>query len=141
MKPLFAFAILLMVTPVQAATPSDDAPAVFQRMCNAGQLKKGMNLILTYRNGHKLWANLKAEGNGHASVEWIISNAAGKTIPSVLVKSNSGPRAAEYPGKCYRCVKSPSGPASDDSNCHEIPCPVHVPCCNNNGHDLWCCIH
>ena len=145
MKRFFvALSLLTCVSLLRAADLNihvvGDARPAFEKLMVSDQLKKGMNLVLTTPNGQKIWANMKSDGNGNATFDWVITDMADRVVPSLLIRiasASAGPRFADYPGECYECSKSPDGPASGDPNCHKVPCPVHVPCCKNNH---WCCI-
>jgi hypothetical protein len=127
----FFIAIFLLAA---AATTyaAEDAHTIFKRMWDADQLHKGMNLIQTYPNGQKLWADLKAD-NGYAIVNWVVTDAAGKQIPSVVFNKR-GQRESRILNEIDKCtVCDPDG-----KNCKVADCPMRVPCCSNHH---WCCIH
>jgi hypothetical protein len=138
------FVALLLFASVSLATAADitlrvvgDARQPFQTMLNANKLRNGMNLILTDPTGVKIWANLKKEGK-FSRVDWVMTDMAGKTLESFLVKIEyASPRSQE--GKCWDCKKSPDGPAGPP-NCTEVPCPIHIPCCQDPLHPLQCCV-
>jgi hypothetical protein len=107
-----------------------DARPTFQRMMNADELKSGMNLIST-ADGRKVWANLKNQG-GDAVVDWVVTDMAGATLPSSMVRIHTvGTQRSEE--RCLQCVELPNG----TRQCHEVPCPIRVPCCSNHHR---CCI-
>ena len=105
----------------------------FKTMWNADRLKNGMNLFATDPTGLKLFADLKGQG-GFATFDWVFTDAAGRALPSSLVKienvTTGTPRSEEL---CLQCTEPPHGPRV----CHEVPCPIRVPCCPNHH---ACCI-
>jgi hypothetical protein len=126
---LFVSASLLSAADLTIVINGDARPT-FQRMLTADELKSGMNLIAT-ANGRKVWANLKNQG-GDALVDWVITDMSGATVASSLVRIQTAgtPRSEE---RCLQCVEMPNG----SRQCHEVPCPIRVPCCSNHHH---CCI-
>ena len=134
-----ALFLLMAVSMLQAGDMTlrivGDARPRFQTMMKADELRNGMNLVQTDQ-GIKLWANLKKHG-AFSDVEWVMTDAAGKTLPSSFVTiEGSGPHYADYPGQCYRCTEPTTGPRV----CTPIPCPVHVPCCQDPKKPMRCCI-
>src|SRR5437764_15250820 len=89
MKRCFVALLLFAAAAVaHAVTPAnEDAGKIFQRLWDANQIHSGLNLILTYPNRQKLWADVKAE-NGYAVLNWVRTDAAGKTIPTVIIGKN-----------------------------------------------------
>ena len=137
-KPLFLLVVLLTAVPLaQAADVTlrivGDARPQFKTMMSADQLKNGMNLLSTDPTGVKLWANLKSQG-GFIAVDWAMTDLSGKALESSLVRiesaSSGSPRSEE---RCLECTEPKNGPRV----CHEVPCPVRVPCCPNHH---FCCI-
>ncbi len=133
MKRCFVALLLFAAAAVaHAVTPPDeDAGKIFRRLWDANQIHKGLNLILTYPNGQKLWADVKAE-NGYAILNWVLTDAAGKTIPTVIFGKN-GQRQMRILSEVDKCkICDPDG-----KNCKIGDCPRRVPCCPNRH---WCCI-
>jgi hypothetical protein len=131
---LIAFLLFVSASLLSAAdltiVINGDARPTFQRMLTADELKSGMNLIAT-ANGRKVWANLKNQG-GDALVDWVITDMSGATVASSLVRIQTvGTQRSEE--RCLQCVEMPNG----SRQCHEVPCPIRVPCCSNHHR---CCI-
>ena len=99
-----------------------------------------MNLILTDPSGVKICANLKKEGK-FSAVDWVMTDMAGKTLESFLVKIESVNSRVpmEQTGKCWTCPKTAAdGPPHP--GCTEVPCPMKIPCCLDPQKPLQCCI-
>lgn len=131
---LVAFLLFASASLLQAAdltiTIYGDARPTFQKMLNGDELKSGMNLIST-AEGQKVWANLKNQG-GDAVVDWVVTDMAGRTLPSSVIRIHTaGTLHSEE--RCLQCIEMPNG----SRICHEIPCPIRVPCCSNHHR---CCI-
>lgn len=127
---LVAFLLVATASIVHAATP--DPAKTFQHLWDTNAIHKGLNLIVTYPNGHKLFADVKSE-SGNAIVNWVLTDGAGKTIPTVILDRNGKPRMAAMSeeGDCRICDP-------DGKNCKPGPCPKRVPCCRGNCH--FCCL-
>ena len=129
---LFASASLLCAADMTIIIQGD-ARGAFQRLWAADQVKEGLNLVET-AGGRKLWANVKG-GGGFATYDWVFTDMSGRTLASSLIRiqtmpTGGTPRSEE---RCLECVENPNGTRT----CHEVPCPVRVPCCSNHH---WCCI-
>jgi len=120
-----------LIAAASLAYATDDATTIFKRLWAADQLHRGLNLILTYPNGQKLWADAKAE-NGYATINFVVTDGAGRRIPTVILDRSGRPRLAAVSEVDTCRICDPNG-----KNCHDGPCPIHVPCCPNHH---WCCI-
>jgi hypothetical protein len=127
---LFASASLVMAGDLTIVINGDARPT-FQKMMSADELKSGMNLISTV-DGRKIWANLKNQG-GDALVNWVVTDMAGTPLPSSLVRIQTTGGVQHSEERCLECVEMPNG----TRQCHEVPCPIRVPCCSNHHR---CCI-
>jgi hypothetical protein len=129
-----AFLLIASVSLIWAADMTlritGDARQPFKTTMSTDKLVNGMNLIHTDQSGVKLWANLKKEGES-SSVEWVLTDMAGTKLPSSTIRIQS----QNSEERCLQCTEPKTGPRV----CHEVPCPIRVPCCQP-GKPLRCCI-
>jgi hypothetical protein len=82
-------------------------------------LRKGTNLIYTTDRGVKI----SARAEGGRVVDWIVTDTAGRRLPTTLYELSVIEAQARRVIRCWRCYKNPDG----SYDCFQVPCPFRRP--------------